>query len=529
MDQSAISRPSEVPVITGFQSILYHGAPPGESALRDQPPDYFVDLNLDQVVDAVTTGKEEYVLKPFFYTPLRNIAHVGYRQAVLRDLENALLVGRIGAFANGMRSIRQRLPNPQNTYYRYQRERFFLEAAEMYCRVVVELGKGLRTLELQSAGLHAFRDFLTGYLSSPAFLLLREEAGALLADLSGIEYGVYTRELQVQVRRPGPEVDYNEEIERLFGKFKREGTRAQLDRSEPREKTDGMNHVEARILEGVATLFPGIFQRLDEFCERHLAFMDERIVRFDREIQFYIAYLDHTGKIKEGGLPFCYPEMSDKDKEIFDAEGFDLALAYKLTKEGQRIVTNDLSFGRQERIIVVTGPNQGGKTTFSRTFGQLHYLAALGLTVPGVRAKLFLFDRLFTHFERAEKAKDLRSKLEDDLVRLHDILTGATSRSVVILNEILSSATLQDAIYLSGKIMERIDQLDALCVWVTFIDEIIWKSGKTVSMVSEMEPGNLAVRTFKVVRKPADGLAYALAIAEKYRVTYHDLQKRLSS
>jgi DNA mismatch repair ATPase MutS len=146
-----------------------------------------------------------------------------------------------------------------------------------------------------------------------------------------------------------------------------------------------------------------------------------------------------------------------------------------------------------------------------------------------VRAKLFLFDRLFTHFERAENAKDLRSKLEDDLARLHDILTRATSRSIVILNEILSSATLQDAIYLSGNIMERIDGLDALCVWVTFIDEIIGRSAKTVSMISEMEPGNLAVRTFKVVRKPADGLAYALAIAEKYHVTYKDLHKRLPS
>jgi hypothetical protein len=514
---------------TNFQSILYHGRRPGENEVDDQPPVFFVDLNLDQVVDAVTTGKEEYTLKPFFYTPLREVADVRYRQAVLGDLEDALLFGRIGAFANGMRGMRGRLPDPPNTNYKYQRERFFLEAVEIYCEAVLGLGKDLGTLEYQSAGLRTFRDFLDAYLASPAFRVLREEAVALLADLSGIEYGVYTRELQVQVRRRGPEMDYTREIERLFGKFKQEGTRAQLDRSEPREKTDDMNHVEARILEGVATLFPEVFRRLDDFYDRHAAFRDERIVAFDREIQFYIAYLDYTRKIKEGGLAFCYPVVSDTDKEIFDVEGFDLALAYKLAKESQQIVTNDLSLAGRERIIVVTGPNQGGKTTFSRTFGQLHYLAALGLTVPGVRAKLFLFDRLFTHFERAENAKDLRSKLEDDLARLHDILTRATSRSIVILNEILSSATLQDAIYLSGNIMERIDGLDALCVWVTFIDEIIGRSAKTVSMISEMEPGNLAVRTFKVVRKPADGLAYALAIAEKYHVTYKDLHKRLPS
>jgi DNA mismatch repair protein MutS len=528
MDRSAISRQPEVSS-TNFQSILYRGQPPPENVLPARPPDYFVDLNLDQVVDAVTAGKEEYVLKPFFYTPLRDVADVRYRQAVLFDLEDALLFGRIGVFSVGMERMRRRLPDSQNTYYKYQRERFFLEAVELYCVAVLGLGEDLGTLDFQSAGLRGFRDFLTGYLASAAFSLLRKETAALLADLSALEYGVYARELQVQVRRRGPEIDYTQEIERLFGKFRRPGAPARPDRSETRVKTDEMNHVEARILEGVASLFPEVFRRLDEFCERHTGFSNECVVGFDREIQFYIAYLDHTRMIKEGGLPFCYPEVSDSDKEVFDVEGFDLALAHKLTKDGQRIVTNDLALGGRERVIVVTGPNQGGKTTFSRTFGQLHYLAALGLTVPGVRAKLFLFDRLFTHFERAENAKDLRSKLEDDLVRLHAILTGATSRSIVILNEILSSATLQDAIYLSGKIMERIDGLDALCVWVTFIDEIIGKSVKTVSMVSEMEPGNLAVRTFKVVRKPADGLAYALAIAEKYRVTYHDLQKRLPS
>ena len=97
------------------------------------------------------------------------------------------------------------------------------------------------------------------------------------------------------------------------------------------------------------------------------------------------------------------------------------------------------------------------------------------------------------------------------------------------MNEIFSSTSLQDALYLSQKVMRRVMDLDALCVYVTFIEELSSLSAQTVSMLSEVVPDAVITRTFKVVRRPADGRSYALSLAGRYRLKYDQLRKRIGS
>jgi DNA mismatch repair ATPase MutS len=489
-------------------------------------PDFFLDLNLDQIVDAVTAEKTEYNLKPFFYTPLHRIDAILYRHEIIKDLENNDLFLHITWFAKQMRRMREHLAKAVKLYYPLQKKSWFLDAAAIYCEAVQCLLQALMDVEITSRGFLALRAYLNEYVHGSDFVSLLVETQQLKKDLSEVRYCLHIKDNCIRVSKYKSSPDYSADVEAAFDKFKQGAVKNYLvDFHDPLE----MNHIEAKILELVAQLFPEIFSDLDSYVVKYSQFRNPTLETFDREIQFYIAWLEYIALFKQKGFKFCYPQITDKNKEVYDYDSFDLALARKLMNNHAELVCNDFSLQDQERILVISGPNQGGKTTFARTFGQLHYLACLGCTVPGRAAQLFLFDMLFTHFEREETIQNLSGKLQDDLVRMNHILSRATPNSIVIMNEIFTSTTLRDATFLSKKIMDKIIQLDLLCVCVTFIDEMASFSEQVVSMVSTVVPENPDLRTYKIIRKPADGLSYAISIARKYHLTYDCIKERIKS
>ncbi len=508
-----------------FESILFVCPSAYSDAANAAEPSCFGDLNLDQVVASVTANRADYGLKGFFHTNLTEIDDVAYRHEVMKDLERREVRDCVLAFAQAMKTMREHFAQMEKIFVPIQKQAWFLDAVDIYSRGVLDLSGALGRTDLGSRGLCGLLAWLRDYVASKDFLSLRSFIEALHGDFANIRYCVYIRGEGFVVHRYEGENDYSAEIEQTFRKFQQGSAKSYLTKIHDYVE---MNHVEAKILEFVSLLFPDPFKRLAEFCRTYQnAYLPALVVRFDREAQVYLSYLEYIDRLRSLGLYFCYPELSRTDKSLLCLEGFDIALAAKLADDKVAVVTNDFELFGDQRVIVVSGPNQGGKTTFARMFGQLHHLASLGFPVPGRKAKLFLPDNILTHFEQEEDLENLSGKLQDDLKRVHDILGVASGRSIVIMNEIFTSTTLQDATFLSRRIMRKIIALDALCVWITFIHELASFSKETVSMMSMVVPEDPAQRTFKVVRAPASGRSYAMSIAEKYRLTSDDLEERL--
>ncbi|MGH7077029.1 MAG: MutS-related protein [Acetobacteraceae bacterium] len=507
-----------------FRSILFvDGA---RVAPDSAPPDILGDLNLDQIIKGVTASREEYDLKPFFYAPLSEANAILYRQEVIADLEGEGLRRLVEEFAAAMRRIREELVRADKLSYKLQKHWWFVDAVGVYCRVVSALAAGLEGIAVASRGLKAFREYLAGLATTESFRSLGTEATRLRERLATIRYSLIIKDDSLSVRAFEDEQDYSVVVEATFRKFAQgEGKEYRV----PFRETIELNHVEAAALDFVARLNPELFSELDLFCTGRADFPDPVIQRFDREVQFYLSYLDYVRGLREAGLSFVTPELAIADKRVAVTAGFDLALAKKLAGTGHEIVCNDFHLDGRERIIIVSGPNNGGKTTFARMFGQMHYLALLGLKVPGREARLLLSDAVFTHFEREEKIENLRSKFEEDLLRVHDILRRASGRSIIVMNESFSSTSLQDAAFIGRQVVRRVIEKDLICLFVTFVEELARLGDTGVSMASTIVPGDPASRTYKIVRRAADGRAYAIAVAEKYGLTYRQLRERIGA
>lgn len=502
-------------------SILF---PPGHEAdLRAQPPPCLADLHLSDVIDTLA-GPSDAFQRAAWNTPCADVDVIAYRQAIVADLADPDTRAVVDTFAQGVTRERQSVSSPPHAAYRFAAD---LGRAESIARFVAELSATadrLEAIDPPSEGLRALTRAVAAHTRSEGFRRLASGVTDALAELHALEFEVGIQTNAVWVGPVSDRALWVETIRTAFGRFSTGETPAV---ARPQRPQRAMVRLEADVLDLVAQLHPDPVRRLRDFLATHPSVLPAALDRLAHEVRFYLDYLRALDRLTWEGVDTCVPHVTaDPSGPVRITGMVDLALA-----RGDRagpLVANDLVMGPDEKLVFITGPNQGGKTTFARAAGQLAYVASLGFPVPASSATLPLIRPVLSHFPRPDDPAHERGGLADEMVRLHEVVEAAGPGSLLVLNELFSATSAEDALGLSERIVERFTALGCRVLWVTFLEDLVTSVPDAVSLVGQVDPDDPTRPTFRFRAQPPTNRSHALALAARHGLTSAELEARLS-
>jgi DNA mismatch repair ATPase MutS len=150
------------------------------------------------------------------------------------------------------------------------------------------------------------------------------------------------------------------------------------------------------------------------------------------ELAFYIGCLNLHERLLELGAPFTFPSASGLSPPRFSCRDlYDVCLALSMNK---RPVGNDVAADGKS-LIIVTGANQGGKTTFLRSLGLAQLMTQSGMFAPAASLQLNVIDGVFTHFKREEDETMKSGKFDEELSRMNRLIDILTPHPLILFNE----------------------------------------------------------------------------------------------
>jgi DNA mismatch repair protein MutS len=190
------------------------------------------------------------------------------------------------------------------------------------------------------------------------------------------------------------------------------------------------------------------------------------------------------------------------------------------TLSGAAFVPNDLRFDASERILVITGPNMSGKSTFLRQAALIALMAQIGSFVPADSAALGIVDRIFTRIGAQDEIAAGQSTFMVEMVETANILHHATNRSLIVLDEIGRGTSTYDGLSIAWAVIEYIHnhpRLRAKTLFATHYHELVELASSLPHVrnynVDVAEEGDRVVFLHKIVPGGADR-SYGIHVAQ---------------
>lgn len=186
------------------------------------------------------------------------------------------------------------------------------------------------------------------------------------------------------------------------------------------------------------------------------------------EIGFYIGCLNLYEKLSSLEEPVTFPIPVTADKRFFSSGGlYDACLA--LT--GNRKVVGNNIFADNKNLVIITGANQGGKSTFLRSVGLSQLMMQCGMFVPAVTYTSSICDSLITHFRREEDKAMKSGKLDEELDRMNTIIENLTPDTIILFNESFSATNEREGSEIARQIVTGLVEKNVRVFFVTHLYE----------------------------------------------------------
>lgn len=218
------------------------------------------------------------------------------------------------------------------------------------------------------------------------------------------------------------------------------------------------------------------------------------------ELAFYIGCLNLHDTLVEMGEPVAFPEPEPADTRRCAFRGlYDACLALTMN---QKAVGNDANADNKD-MVIVTGANQGGKSTFLRSIGVAQMMMQCGIFVPAASFSANLCDGLFTHYKREEDADMQSGKLDEELGRMNDIVDRIKPNGMILFNESFAATNEREGSEIARQITCALVEKRIKVFFVTHLYEFPrWfhdgRKENTLFLRAERKAGGR--RTFKIIQ-----------------------------
>ncbi|REE97630.1 MutS-related protein [Thermomonospora umbrina] len=415
------------------------------------------DLHLDGLWAAMARGDERLfaLARAATLAPLTDPAAIAYRQDVLDDcLRNAPAVRALYALADEAVTAEQKILRGARPEALLNRS---VRILDLFCDHLRRLG-GLvaeHADAFRSDGFtRLFRAVRTeldvDYLRTVETMLeqLRFEHGIVVtARLGKGNKGVgFTMH-----EPPGKGRDPS------LRRFKRSGLGFTVP-GDPEDYWRALSAFRGRVLEEIAT---ATAQSADHVRDFFVALRDE--------VGFYVGCVNLAETLSRLGLPTCRPEPTAPDARALTAEGlYEPCLALLLDAP---VVANDVDADRRD-LVMVTGTNRGGKSTFLRSVGVAHLMMQSGMFVGARRFAASIAEGLFTHFKREEDRSMSSGKLDEELARMSAVVDRLRPGALVLCNESFVSTNEREGSDIAAEILRALTDVGVRVVFVTHLYDL---------------------------------------------------------